>query len=101
MKKMHRVVAGMALLIAVALAGRAQGQALEQVPSNATGVFEVKNLQELSNKIAKLAKTLGIDQMEPHFGDPLGSLMTEMDVKEGLNKNGDMAMGFLKPAKGA
>jgi hypothetical protein len=101
MKQMHRYVAGLALVIAVALAGRARGQAVEQVPSNATGVFQVKNLQELSNKIAKLAKTLGVDQMEPRFADPLGSLMTEMDVKEGLNKNGDMAMGFLKPAKDA
>jgi len=101
MKRMHRVVTGMALLIAVALVGRAQGQALEQVPSNATGVFTVKNLQALSDKIAKLAKTLGVDQMEPRFADPLGSLMTEMDVKQGLNKSGDMAIGFIKPTKGA
>jgi len=101
MKQMHRFVPAAALLIALALAGRARSQAIEQVPSNATGVLQVKNLQELSNKIAKLSKTLGIDQMDQRFADPLGSLMTEMDVKQGLNKNGDMAMGFMKPAKGA
>jgi hypothetical protein len=101
MKQMHRFVPATALLIALALAGRARAQAIEQVPSNATGVLQVKNLQELSNKIAKLSKTLGIDQMDQRFADPLGSLMTEMDVKQGLNKSGDMAMGFMKPAKGA
>jgi hypothetical protein len=100
MNQMHRVIAGMSLLVAVALVGRVQGQAVEQVPSNATGVFTVKNLQALSDKLAKLAKTLGADRMEPRFADPLGSLMTEMGVKEGLDKSGDMAMGFLKPAKG-
>jgi hypothetical protein len=96
---MQRVVAGMAILVGVAFVAPVQGQALDQVPSNATGVFEVKDLQGLSTKIAKLAKTLGVDQMDPKFADPLASLMTGMGIKQGLNKNGDMAIAFFKPKK--
>jgi hypothetical protein len=97
---MNRAAAAMAVLIAVALCGRVMGQAAEQVPSNATGVFQVKNLQDLSSKVAKLAKTLGVDQMDPRFADPLATLMDQWQVKQGLNKNGDMAIGMIKPQKG-
>ena len=99
MRSMQRFVAGMAILAGAACVAPVQGQALDQVPSNATGVFEVKDLQGLSTKVAKLAKTLGVDQMDPKFADPLGSLMTEMGVKQGLNKNGDMAIAFFRPNK--
>jgi hypothetical protein len=99
MLRTRRTFAGIALMLVVGFSARVQAQAIEQVPSNATGVFEVKSLQGLSDKVAKLAKTLGVDQMEPKFADPLGSFMTEMGVKQGLNKNGDMAIAFFKPKK--
>lgn len=96
MRQSHRLVALVALL-AIGLSGWAQGQVLEQLPSNAVGVFHVKDLQGLSTKIASLAKRLGIDQMDPRWADPLGMLTTQMGLKQGINKNGDLGMAFFKP----
>ncbi|HSU68679.1 MAG TPA: hypothetical protein VLJ39_17490 [Tepidisphaeraceae bacterium] len=97
MNRLHRVVAVGAVLT-VGWCGLARGQqVLEQVPADAAGVFEVKDLQGLSTKIAKFAKSLGIDQFQPAFADPLGALQDEFDLKQGLNKNGDMAIAFFVP----
>ncbi|HEY2587699.1 MAG TPA: hypothetical protein VGI81_18275, partial [Tepidisphaeraceae bacterium] len=101
MKRLHRVVAAGAVF-AVGLCGWAQAQVLEQVPSDAVGVFEVKDLQGLSTKVAKFAKSLGVDQFQPGFADPLGYLQDEFDLKQGINKNGDLAIAFFdKPQKNA
>lgn len=99
MKRLHRVVAAGAVL-AVGFCSWARGQVLEQVPSDAVAVFEVKDLQGLSTKIAKFAKSLGIDQFDPRWADPLASLQDEFDLKQGVNKGGDMAIAiFDKPDK--
>lgn len=99
MKCLNRVVTAGAVLV-VGLCGWAHGQALEQVPSDAVGVFEVKDLQGLSTKVAKFAKTLGIDQFDPRWADPLASLQDEFDLKQGVNKSGDLAIAiFDKPDK--
>jgi len=99
MKCLHRAVAAGAVL-AVGFGGWARGQVLEQVPSDAVAVFEVKDLQALSTKVAKFAKTLGIDQFDPRWADPLASLQDEFDLKQGVNKNGDMAIAvFDRPDK--
>jgi hypothetical protein len=98
MKRLTRVVTATALL-SIGLCGWSHAHVLEQAPSKAVGVFEVKNLQGLSTKVAKFAKTLGVDQFDPRWADPLASLMDTMDVKQGLNKNGDMAIAFFNPDK--
>jgi hypothetical protein len=99
MKCLHRAAAAGAVL-AVGLCGWVRGQVLEQVPSDAVGVFEVKDLQGLSTKVAKFAKTLGIDQFDPRWADPLASLQDEFDLKQGVNKTGDMAIAvFDRPDK--
>src|SRR5690348_1943257 len=101
MKSFHRVVAvGVAVALLVCATARAQ-QVLDQVPSDAVGVFEVKDLQDTSTKVAKLAKNLGVDQFVPQFADPLGALMDEYGLKKGVNKNGDMAIAFFAPKQGA
>jgi hypothetical protein len=97
MRHMNRVVAGVGLL--VGLCGWARAQVLEQAPSNALGVFEVKDMQGVSTKVATLAKKLGIDQMDPRWGDPLGSVMGQMHLKKGIKKDGDMAIAFFNPQK--
>jgi hypothetical protein len=95
---MNRIAASVALL-AVCLCGYVRGQVLEQAPSNALGVFEVKDMQAASTKVAALAKKLGIDQMDPRWGDPLGSVLTQMHLKKGIRKDGDMAIAFFNPKK--
>jgi len=97
MKCLRRVVA-VGGLLAMGWCGWARGQqVLEQVPSDAVGVIEVKDLQGVSSKLAKLAKGLGIDQFDPRWADPLASLMDQMDLKQGVNKGGDMAIAFFNP----
>jgi len=101
MKTLHRVVAVCAAVALLVCARARAQQVLDQVPSDAVGVFEVKNLQEMSTKVAKLAKNLGVDQFVPQFADPLGALMDEYGLKQGVNKNGDMAIAFFAPKQGA
>lgn len=97
MKRLRRVVA-LCGLAAMSWCGWAGGQqVLEQVPSDAVGVIEVKDLQGVSAKLAKFAKGLGIDQFDPRWADPLASLMDQMDLKQGVNKGGDMAIAFFNP----
>lgn len=97
MRHLRRTLA-VAALFTTGLCGWASAQhVLEQAPSDAVGVFEVKDLQGLSTKVAKFAKTLGVDQFDPRWADPLATMMDEMDVKQGLNKNGDMAIAFFNP----
>ena len=100
MNRLYRVVAAGAF-VAIGLCNFARGQrVLEQVPSHAVGVFEVKDLQAVSTKVAKFAKTLGVDQFDPRFADPLASLLDEYELKQGVNKNGDMAIAFFAPPEG-
>ena len=99
MKRLNRVVA-VAALATAGLCSGLHAQVLDQAPSSAMGVFEVKNLQSMSDKVAKFAKSLGVDQFEPKFADPLGSLIDTTGMKEGINKNGDMAIAVFNPKKG-
>lgn len=97
MRHFRRAVVGVAL-VTIGLCGWAKGQqVLDQAPADAVGVFEVKDMQAFSGKIARLAKTLGIDQFQPQWADPLGSLMDQMGLKQGVNKSGDMAIAFFDP----
>lgn len=97
MKPGYRVVAlgGMVALLMCSRVGAQQ--VLEQVPSEAVGVLEVKSLQDTSTKVAKLAKSLGVDQFVPQFADPLAALMDEYGLKQGVDKRGDMAIAFFNP----
>lgn len=98
MKRLHHL-AGCALFILMTASTVRAQQVLEQVPSDAVGLFEVKNIQALSDKIAKFAKGLGLDQMDPRWGDPIASLQDQHGLKRGLNRNGDMAIAFFMPDK--
>ncbi len=88
-----------ALALSFFLTAPARAQALDQVPEDALVVFKVRNVGELSGKVAKLAKTLGLDQQEPKLADPLGALMEESGMTAGINKAGDMAIAFIDPDK--
>jgi len=96
MKRSRSLIAGIAIFV-IGLCGLARAQVLEQAPSDAIGVFEVRDLQGLSTKIAKMAKNLGLDQFEPKWSDPLGAITDQFGLKQGINKSGDMAIAFYNP----
>jgi hypothetical protein len=73
-------------------------QVLKQVPSNALVLLKVSDLAATSKKVSDLATSLGLAQMVPQLADPLGSLMKQIGVTEGVNRDGDMAFVYVDPA---
>src|SRR5437588_5330913 len=90
MRHVHRVVVVAFAAVAPLLCARSQAQVLNLVPEDAYVVFEVKNLGQLSTKIAKYAKDWGLQQQDARWADPLGALTDHMNIKQGLNRNGDL-----------
>ena len=99
MPGMRRQLAVAAVVLALFLCGRARAQqaVLDQVPADAVVVVKVKNLNQTSRKVAKMAKELGLDQMAPDWADPLGALEQKSKLTKGVNKDGDFAFVFLNP----
>jgi hypothetical protein len=85
------------MLLAAFLTAPARGQALDQVPGDALVVVQVKNLDQLSKKVAGFAKGLGLDQQMPELADPLTALAEKAKMTKGLNRGGDMAVALMDP----
>jgi hypothetical protein len=81
-----------AVLMLVLAPARAHAQVLQQVPSDAVLVIKIKNLQQVSNKIAALAQQFGIAGFNPAMTDPLGALKAQSGMNNGLDAAGDVAM---------
>lgn len=92
--------AGRLLAVAVVLAmcGQAGAQLLKQVPKDATFVIKVNDLAATSGKIKDTAAKLGLADVNPAMADPLGFVKQQLNVKEGLKENGDLALVFFAPA---
>src|SRR5258706_9533637 len=75
-------------------AAAAQGQVLNQVPSDAMIVFKVNKLGAVSEKSGALAKQFGLVEMNPAAADPLGWLLAEGGMTNGVDKAGDAAVVF-------
>ncbi|CAA9391090.1 MAG: hypothetical protein AVDCRST_MAG64-1196 [uncultured Phycisphaerae bacterium] len=87
-----------AMLLAVFLTAPIAGaQALDQVPGDALVVVRVKNLDQVSKKVATFAKGLGLDQQMPELGDPLTALADKAKMTKGLNRGGDMVIAMMDP----
>lgn len=86
-----------AVLLALCLGTKAQAQqaVFDQVPADALVVVKLKNLNQVSRKVAKMAKDLGLDQLSPEMADPIGALEKESHLGKGVNKDGDLALAFL------
>jgi hypothetical protein len=89
-----------ALALMTVFIGHARAQVLEQVPTDALMVLRVKNLQDVSNKIATLANQWGLTEMTPDLADPIAAFQKETKIQNGLNKDGDAAFAYLDPKGG-
>ena len=94
-----RRVAAAAAVAAAMLCARVHAQVLDQVPSDAFAVFEIKSLDGMNTKVAKMAKTFGLDEMNPDFKDPLAALLEKGHISKGVDKSGDAAMAMFLPEK--
>ncbi len=86
-----------AVLMMAAMAGSARAEVLDVVPSDAVMVVRVKNLEDVSKKIADLSQKLGLAGMAQQMNDPLGAIKQQTGVSAGINNAGDAAMVVLKP----
>jgi hypothetical protein len=83
--------AGAMAVLSAVLALSAKAQVLDQIPSDALVVAKVKNLQQVSDKAGALAKQWGLAEMNPAAGDPLGFLIQQGNMTQGIDKAGDLA----------
>jgi len=88
-------LAALAVALLVMTAAAVRAQVLDQVPSDALAVLEIKNLNALNEKAAALAKQFGIVEMNPMAADPLGALLQAGGITGGVNKDGDAALALL------
>jgi hypothetical protein len=88
------VVAGVVTALAVAslAATGARAQVMQQVPSDAVVVIKVNNLKVVSDKVGRLAEALGVAEASPEMKDPLGAMQQQMNIKEGFDTAGEMAL---------
>lgn len=88
-----------ALLVAAGLAALSATNAFADVlavtPANSLAVAKIRNLDATSKKVADLSTKLGVAALSPEMADPLGSLLTRLNIKQGLNQNGEMGIVFL------
>jgi hypothetical protein len=93
------LVATVALAMLIACTARAQ--VLTMLPSDAMVVIKIKNMQDVSAKVAALSQAWGLANIRPELNDPLGTLLTAANLGPGLNKNGEAAVAIMMPAPGA
>jgi hypothetical protein len=98
MKRQRSMYAMLTVCAAVLVLGAAtaRAQVLQQVPSDAVVVIKIGNLKAVSDKVAKFATELGLAAVSPEFADPLASMQTKLNIKEGLDPAGEMAIVFTK-----
>jgi hypothetical protein len=70
----------------------AGAQVLQNVPNDAVVVIKIKNLKDVSTKVAALAQQLGIAGLNPAMADPLAAVQQKSGIKNGLDQNGDIAI---------
>src|SRR4029078_4704571 len=84
-----RIVPRFAVTAAIALVMMcspfARAQVLQSVPSEAVLVVKVKNIQDVSAKVAALSQQWGLANIRPELNDPLGPLLTAANLGPGLD----------------
>ncbi|MDB5292479.1 MAG: hypothetical protein JWL69_3720 [Phycisphaerales bacterium] len=96
--KVRRVVAA-AAITAFVFCAKARADVFEQVPADSAGVVKIKSLESLNTKVAKMAKTFGLDEISPDFKDPLASALEKGHMSKGIDKSGDAALAIFAPDK--
>ena len=95
-----RWMAAAGALAALMLYGTARADVLEEIPSDAMAVLKIKDLESMNTKVAKMAKTFGLDEIKPEMKDPLNALLEMGHMTKGINKAGDAALVLFAPEKG-
>src|SRR5687768_6581295 len=98
LRKYTGAVVAMAMICLIAAQARAQ--VLQQMPADAFVIIKIKNLQDVSGKVAQLSQQWGLANMRPELNDPLGSVLGLTGLGQGLNKNGEAGVAIMAPRQG-
>jgi hypothetical protein len=101
MRHVRRFTLAVVALAMFFAASATRAQVLPLVPSEAMVVIKIKNMQDVSSKIATLSQQWGLANIRPELNDPLGTLLTVGGLGPGLNRNGEAAIALMMPAAGA
>lgn len=100
MRPTYRVVLGVFLCALLLAAPLASAQALQQLHANPLLVVKINKPKEINTKVAALLQRLGLDKLDAKLQDPLNALLTEAGIKEGLDLNGEAAVGLYEDPQG-
>jgi hypothetical protein len=89
------------LMVTASSFGQAASPAMGEVPGKSLIVFHVKNMTDLSQKVASWSKNLGItpDQAPP-TADMLGFATGQLKITKGLKLDGDLAVAMIDNGQG-
>ena len=95
MKVLRRVTVAIVAL-SFFLCAAVQAQGIKQLPANPMLVIKMNNPEGISKKLSDWATKLGLGQFDPAFGDPLGALKKQLNIKEGLDSKGEVVVGIYE-----
>ncbi len=96
MKVLRRATVAIAVL-SMFLCSAVRAQGLKQLPANPMVVIKMNNPEGISKKLADWSQKLGLANFDPAFGDPLGALKKQLNIKEGLDAKGEVIVGVYEP----
>ncbi|MFI5380402.1 MAG: hypothetical protein ACHRHE_13980 [Tepidisphaerales bacterium] len=101
MNVLRRFVMGVVVLTLLVGAAAARAQVLKQLPSDALVVVKLNNAEAVSQRLGALMQRLGLANFQPDLADPLTALKKQINIKEGFDAKGDIAVGvYADPAGG-
>lgn len=92
-----RKIKSAALAVLLASWGIVQADVLEKLPADALVAGRVANLTATSNKIAMLAKDLGVDAFVAPLQNPLAAFKTQTKLEKGIKDDGDFGFVYMDP----
>jgi hypothetical protein len=83
------------------LCSAVSAQGLKQLPANPLVVIRMNNPEGISKKLADWSQKLGLANFDPAFGNPLGALKKQLNIKDGpeggLDGAGEVLVGIYEP----
>src|SRR5215210_6970352 len=96
MKVLRRATVAV-LVLTLMLCSAVSAQGLKQLPANPLVVIKMNNPEGISKKLADWSQKLGLANFDPAFGDPLGALKKQLNIKDGLDGKGEVLVGVYEP----
>ena len=95
MKVLRRATVAV-LVLTLMLCSAAHAPGLKQLPANPMVVIKIKSPEDISKKLADWSQKLGLANFDPAFGDPLGALKKQLNIKEGLDGKGEVLVAMYE-----